>query len=317
MKTKESFENRHSCEAHPPPDLPAAVELAHGNAISLGWRQHLTLGVLLPRGRFAWWYSLLGCALAAVILMALVWGLLGTAWFMPASVVVPGLAFALAALLAPVLASKRLYVQDYPVISPRLLVWQGGVVIGMTVLLQVLVNLFEAFVPEAKRASETVSHALGFGQKIGWDVALVLGIAAAAPLGEELLFRGLIYRSLRDGLAQWLPFKASAVLGLAVSSALFAVVHVGEGQVTQWPALFVVGVLLALAYEWTGSLLAAMLIHSLNNAWAVAVTLMMPGISVSSPWLYALVAASPLLVGGVGLAAALLAAKLKQRSDFK
>lgn len=311
MKTEESFENRHSCEAHPPPDLPAAVELAHGNAISLGWRQRLTLGVLLPRGRFAWWYSLLGCALAAVILMALVWGLLGTAWFMPASIVVPGLAFALAALLAPVLASKRLYVQDYPVISTRLLVWQGGVVIGMTVLLQVLVNLFEAFVPEAKRASETVSHALGLGQKIGWDVALVLGIAATAPLGEELLFRGLIYRSLRDGLAQWLPFKASAVLGLAVSSALFAVVHVGEGQVTQWPALFVVGALLALAYEWTGSLLAAILIHSLNNAWAVAVTLMMPGISVSSSWLYALVAASPLLVGGVGLTAALLAAKLQ------
>lgn len=311
MKTEESFENRRSCEAHPPPDLLVAMELAHGNAISLGWRQRLTLGILLPRGRFAWWYSLLGCALAAVILVALVWGLLGTAWFMPASVVVPGLAFALAALLVPVLASKRLYVQDYPVISSHLLVWQGGVVIGMTVLLQVLVNLFEAFVPEAKRASETVSHALGFGQKIGWDVALVLGIAATAPLGEELLFRGLIYRSLRDGLAQWLPFKASAVLGLAVSSALFAVVHVGEGQVTQWPALFVVGALLALAYEWTGSLLAAMLIHSLNNAWAVAVTLMMPGISVSSPWLYALVAASPLLVGGVGLAAALLAAKLQ------
>lgn len=311
MKTEESFENRRSCEAHPPPDLPAAVELAHGNAISLDWRQRLTLGILLPRGRFAWWYSLLGGVLAAVILVALVWGLLGTAWFMPASVIAPGLAFALAALLAPVLASKRLYVQDYPVISLRLLVWQGVVVISMTVLLQVLVNLFEAFVPEAKRASETVSHALGFGQKIGWDVALVLGIAATAPLGEELLFRGLIYRSLRDGLAQWLPFKASAVLGLAVSSALFAVVHVGEGQVTQWPALFVVGALLALAYEWTGSLLAAMLIHSLNNAWAVAVTLMMPGISVSSPWLYALVAASPLLVGGVGLAAALLAAKLQ------
>ena len=37
------------------------------------WRTYLTPGTLLPRGRFVWWYTLLG-------LLVLGLGVLGTAW---------------------------------------------------------------------------------------------------------------------------------------------------------------------------------------------------------------------------------------------
>ena len=129
---------------------------------------------------------------------------------------------------------------------------------------------------------------------------MVLAIAILAPLGEEWLFRGLFFRSLRDGLARWMPLRRSSAIGIALSSLLFAIMHIGDGQITQWPALFVMGVLLALTYEWTGSLLAPMLVHTLNNSFALLIITAQPDVIFSSDWLLLLAACSPLILLGLG-----------------
>lgn len=103
--------------------------------------------------------------------------------------------------------------------------------------------------------------ALGMGR--GDPVTLaVLGLAAAVvgPLSEELLFRGLIYRQVRQ--------RGGPVVALFVSSALFAVMHMSPAQVPQY---FVLGAAFALAYEWVGSLWASVILHCLWNLGAFVV----------------------------------------------
>ncbi|MDO4769062.1 MAG: type II CAAX endopeptidase family protein [Brachymonas sp.] len=265
------------------------------------WRTRLVPGHLLPRGRFAWWYFALALLLLALGVVGLgfveyvlsVWAE-HSPW-QHASVLLYAPLFIATALLTPWLASRRLEATDFP--APQgLLGWRMGVVIGITITIQIVVNVFEVVVPGARAASEEVALSLGLGESVISDVALVLAVAMLAALGEEWLFRGLLFRSLRDGLARWLPLPVTSGIGMVASSALFAVVHVGDGQITQWPALFLMGVLLALAYEWTGSLLVPMLVHALNNTLALFVMLEVPGVELSSPWLLGLAGASPLMV---------------------
>jgi membrane protease YdiL (CAAX protease family) len=84
-------------------------------------------------------------------------------------------------------------------------------------------------------------------------------VVLAAPVVEELTFRGLGFRLL------W-PFGAAvAVLGTATA---FAADH---GLVEGFPALFLFGVAVALVRLRTGSLYPGMLLHGSFNALALAV----------------------------------------------
>lgn len=96
---------------------------------------------------------------------------------------------------------------------------------------------------------------------------LALAVMAAvvlAPVAEELLFRGLLHRSLRR--------RSRIVPATAVSSVLFAVVHVDVAfsQPLALVGLTLVGVILAIAYERTGSLLVPIMIHAVHNAVTIA-----------------------------------------------
>jgi membrane protease YdiL (CAAX protease family) len=80
----------------------------------------------------------------------------------------------------------------------------------------------------------------------------------AAPIGEELLFRGLLYRSLRN--------RMGIALAVGLSAAVFGVMHwwFGDPAVLIFPRV-ALGVLLALLYEGTGSLYPSMLLHAWVN----------------------------------------------------
>jgi membrane protease YdiL (CAAX protease family) len=144
------------------------------------------------------------------------------------------------------------------------------------VLLQVQRNLSEGngnpFTPTEVPSHpivETIAHA-------GWPefVGLIFLACLVAPIIEETMFRGVLYRHLREASARFGPilsFFASAVL----VSFLFAVIH-PQG-------IFAVPVLMALAFgftmarEWRGSLLPAMAGHALNNGIALALAAVLLG----------------------------------------
>jgi hypothetical protein len=91
----------------------------------------------------------------------------------------------------------------------------------------------------------------------------VLGVVVFAPLFEELIFRGLIYGSLRS--------RFSWPVAAAGGAVIFGFAH-GYG-IAGFLSVFLSGILWAYFYERTGSLLPGMAAHVVNNA-AVAVTLL-------------------------------------------
>lgn len=92
------------------------------------------------------------------------------------------------------------------------------------------------------------------------DVWLVVAaIVVAAPLVEEMLFRGLIYGAAK----RFLGLKAA----LIAVSALFGLVHLNAASLAP---LIVLAVVLTLAYEATGTLWAPIAMHAAFNALMVA-----------------------------------------------
>ncbi|MCC6623956.1 MAG: CPBP family intramembrane metalloprotease [Deltaproteobacteria bacterium] len=85
-------------------------------------------------------------------------------------------------------------------------------------------------------------------------VLIAIGAALIAPVMEEILFRGFLFRNLRDTVGR--------TPALFLSGLVFAVVH-------REPALLVplmaMGVALALLYEWSGSLLVPIAAHAAWN----------------------------------------------------
>ena len=84
---------------------------------------------------------------------------------------------------------------------------------------------------------------------------LIAPVGAIVPFAEELFFRGLVYGWLRQRLSVW---WAAAISGLG-----FAVLH---GVWWLIPALLLLGVVLALVYERSGSIWAAAITHGLFNS---------------------------------------------------
>lgn len=91
----------------------------------------------------------------------------------------------------------------------------------------------------------------------GWwkQAVLFLTAAVAAPLAEELFFRGIALPVLvrRLGITK----------GVLVVSALFAMVH---GHVPSLVPLFVLAVCLSLAYIYSGTIMAPVVMHAVFNA---------------------------------------------------
>jgi membrane protease YdiL (CAAX protease family) len=89
--------------------------------------------------------------------------------------------------------------------------------------------------------------------------ALTLGIicitaAIAAPLFEELLFRGLLLPSLTSAVPVW--------GAIALSSVIFAIAHLSLSEVLPLTTL---GLVLGFVYARSRNLLSSMLLHSLWN----------------------------------------------------
>ena len=106
--------------------------------------------------------------------------------------------------------------------------------------------------------------ALLLSSRGAWLVALLVLLVAVAPVSEELFFRGYLYCLLRR-LGQVPPLPAAAA-----SALVFAGLH---AYLVHLPALWVVGVLLALWYERTGRLASAIGAHAVANVLTLALAL--------------------------------------------
>ena len=93
----------------------------------------------------------------------------------------------------------------------------------------------------------------------GTAVIVLAGIVAVvgAPIAEEIFFRGFLYRSLRN--------RMGIAPACVTSAILFSIGHV-QYPVAALPELFLFGVIMALLYERTGSLLPGIAVHAFVDA---------------------------------------------------
>jgi membrane protease YdiL (CAAX protease family) len=114
----------------------------------------------------------------------------------------------------------------------------------------------------------TIAYIKVFGEPHQKDIAedfgtlpvQILLIVIAAPISEEVCFRGFLFGGLRERL----PRLAAAL----ISGLVFGGLHATTG-VSAVPLLMVFGFILALLYEKTGSIWPGILLHMLNNSVAL------------------------------------------------
>ncbi|MDO5703283.1 MAG: CPBP family intramembrane metalloprotease [Lachnospiraceae bacterium] len=106
-------------------------------------------------------------------------------------------------------------------------------------------------------------------------VVQILVICIIGPIAEELLFRGIIYRRLRD--------YTGTAWAAVLSGILFGVIH---GNLTQGVYAGIFGVVLALVYEHYGTLWTVITAHIINNLMASFGDPVLAMLSVAGQYVY-------------------------------
>lgn len=103
-------------------------------------------------------------------------------------------------------------------------------------------------------------HQKDIAEAFGALPVQILLIVIAAPISEEVCFRGMLFGGLRTRL----PRVAAALL----SGLIFGALHATTG-ISAVPPLIFFGFVLSLLYERTGSIVPGIVLHMLNNSVAL------------------------------------------------
>ncbi len=121
-------------------------------------------------------------------------------------------------------------------------------------------------------------------------IPMLITVTIAAPLGEELFFRGLLLPSLRRGLG--------TIASVIATAALFSAIHLDK---VGFLGLMEIGILLGALRLWSGSLWAAVIGHAMNNGVAGAAFMLGLQDPNHQPQAWVLVLGAILLIAGIVL----------------
>ena len=157
--------------------------------------------------------------------------------------------------------------------------WKLGLIVSIaTIAAAFMTDSLTKIMPEAPQWFEDAMNSIMDAPT--W--LTLLSVSIFAPLFEEWLCRGLVLR----GLLQ----KKSPAVAISLSALFFAVLHMNPWQAV--PA-FILGLLFGYVYYRTGSLKLTMLMHCVNNTFAVIFSKIPQFkdaesfLDVMSPWAYA------------------------------
>lgn len=144
------------------------------------------------------------------------------------------------------------------ILSAKSLLLTLGLALCGQFLCNIIMVLFSVAFPATFEEYVKLAETLDINVLPAWAMLFIVGIWS--PLAEELIFRAMIFRTLRKGFS----FGVSAV----VSGVLFGVYHM---NVVQGVYAALLGVLLAYTYERTNSLLGCYLLHLMFNLSSYAI----------------------------------------------
>lgn len=156
--------------------------------------------------------------------------------------------------------------QLFGLVRPR-----GWSTLGWSVLAYVSIAFAGAIIATifgvGQEEQDEVLDSLGLDEGWGYVAAAAALVTIAAPLAEELLFRGFIFQAFRQ--------RIGTIWGALASGALFGAIHITNYDGDNWQVvaasvltLALLGTALALLTAKTGSLLPAIGLHAFNNSLA-------------------------------------------------
>jgi membrane protease YdiL (CAAX protease family) len=145
-------------------------------------------------------------------------------------------------------------------LGPSLRAPVSTAVLGYVAYLACALVISALFAPE----QEDITRELGVDEGALGAIGAFFLIVIAAPVAEEIFFRGFMFAGIRS--------HGSFLVAALVSSGIWGLFHyTGEAS---WPVvlqLSLFGVILCAVYERTGSIRPTIALHMLNNAIAFAV----------------------------------------------
>lgn len=133
--------------------------------------------------------------------------------------------------------------------------------LGLALLSGSLVNLLISKFPSYMETSSAI-------ESNTTSILGILSVVLVIPIFEEVLFRGLIYNELKTHL--------NIIIAIILQGAIFAVSH---GNMLQGIYTFIMGVVLAIVYNKTGSIVAPILFHiTYNLLGAIILPIILSGI---------------------------------------
>jgi membrane protease YdiL (CAAX protease family) len=128
--------------------------------------------------------------------------------------------------------------------------------VALALIVYVVVIVLWLIVVEPPAGTDALANVRHEGRV--YVVLAIIAAAVSAPIVEEVFFRGLLYRSLRNRL--------SVLPAALLAGALFGLVHIASYPLETLPVKAAFGVIACLLYERTGSLLPGIGLHSLVDA---------------------------------------------------
>ena len=190
-------------------------------------------------------------------------------WYQWVATIVNQGAFVLAVLAFGAIAHKPL-LQECKI--NRKLHWKQILIIPAIVLVGIM-----AFLPLAQGFVQLVyiitKKAPAVSMDIGtqwWEVLITIVLVSVLPaIGEEVLFRGGVARGLK---------RKNYLFAILMSGLMFSIFH---GNAAQTVHQFFIGMVFGFFYFVTGSLLASMFAHLLNNLFAVLFELALANVNIT------------------------------------
>jgi membrane protease YdiL (CAAX protease family) len=122
----------------------------------------------------------------------------------------------------------------------------------------------EDWMKTKEEEADVLTEAFLSTSSIGGFLFNLLMIAAIAAIGEELIFRGILVRLFHE-------WTSNIHLAVIIPALIFSALHL---QFYGFLPRFLLGIFLGYLFIWTGSLKVPMLVHFINNAFAVIIAFM-------------------------------------------
>ncbi|ABU59291.1 CPBP family intramembrane glutamic endopeptidase [Roseiflexus castenholzii] len=169
-----------------------------------------------------------------------------------------------------VLRREPLSVLGFSAPQPFRLVFLGVGLGLLALLLNGIVGVL--FVSAGIRQNQAALYPLFPGDYAG-QALFFIGAVVLAPIGEEVLFRGYLFGSLRRLAGD---SRAGIAVAYGVSALVFALSHslaATEGLIGLLVPSFLIGLVFAWGFDRSGSLIPAIVAHAINNGIAFAALL--------------------------------------------